>query len=287
MMHILIFLIFLVPTVLFSNVDFSGNWRGMIIHSHQTAETADVIYIKIQSDEENRFTGYSRVEILNEKEYAIKQFKASQEENEIVMEDVHLKSFSRSRNAPKCKLKCTLTYNEETEYLKGTFQSTDCRRVKGEIILYRIDKPFNLEEEPALSHYWKYNFVRNYNKGFPSPDVLARKQKNFKLHPIYFDHDRSEVKAEFHDYLNEMIEILEGIHDLRVKVIGHTDAVGTDQYNIGLSERRAKAIQDFFTSRGVSEDKLEIDFKGKREPIDTNKTSEGKQRNRRVDFEFI
>lgn len=284
-MRILTLIIFLIPFTLLSQLDFNGNWRGMIIHSHQTAETSDVLYLEIQK--EDNLTGYSRIEILNEKEFAIKQFKARQKENELVIEEIHLKSFSRSRNAPKCKLKYTLVYDDKTEYLKGSFESTDCRRVKGEIILYRTDKPFNLEDEPTLSHYWKYNFVQNYTKGFPSPDVMKRKQKNFKLHPIYFDHDKSEVKAEFHTYLNEMIEILEGIHDLRIKVIGHTDAVGTDQYNIGLSERRAKAIKDFFTSRGVSEDKLEIDFKGKREPIDSNKTSEGKQRNRRVDFEFI
>jgi outer membrane protein OmpA-like peptidoglycan-associated protein len=184
-------------------------------------------------------------------------------------------------------MKYELTFDEETEYLKGSFESTDCRRTIGEIVLYRTDSPFNLDEEPTLTHYWKYNFVNNYLKGFPSPDVLKRRQENFELKPIYFDHDESIVKTEFHDYLNEMIEILEGIHDLRIKVIGHTDAVGTDEYNIGLSERRARAIKEFFTSRGVSVDKLEIDFKGKRHPIDTNKTPEGKQRNRRVDFQFI
>src|SRR5690554_6956027 len=75
-----------------------------------------------------------------------------------------------------------------------------------------------------------------------------------------------------------MARVLDGIHDLRVEITGHTDAVGTDQYNIGLSERRAKAIQNYFKSRGIEPEKLEIDFKGKREPVDTNKTKEGKQR---------
>jgi len=284
-MRSLLIVFFLIPIIAVANISFDGNWRGMLIHSHQTPETADVIYVQI--NENNEFTGYSRVEILNQKEYAIKQFKATKKGNELFIDEIHLKSFSKSRNAPKCKLKFKLAFDDETEYLKGTFESTDCRRVMGEVVLYRTSTPFNLDDEPALTHYWKYNFVNNYLKGFPSPDVLKRRQENFELKPIYFDHDESVVKKEFHNYLNDMIEILEGIHDLRIKVIGHTDAVGTDEYNIGLSERRARAIKEFFTSRGVSIDKLEIDFKGKRQPVDTNKTSEGKQRNRRVDFQFI
>ena len=275
----------LFPLLSFAQNDFAGNWRGMLIHSHQNLETADVVYIEIKEGAE--VSGLSRIELLNQKDHAIKQFTAKIDGNALLLDEAHLKSYSKSRTAPKCKLKYTLNYDQETEYLKGTFESTDCRRVMGEVVLYRTDKPLNLEEEPTLSHYWKYNFVRNYQRGFPSPDVLARKQTNFKLKPIYFDHDESVVKAEFHDYLNEMIEILDGIHDLRIKVIGHTDAVGTDEYNIGLSERRARAIKEYFTSRGISIEKLEIDFKGKRQPIDTNKTPEGKQRNRRVDFEFI
>jgi OOP family OmpA-OmpF porin len=84
-----------------------------------------------------------------------------------------------------------------------------------------------------------------------------------------------------------MARVLDGIHDLRVEITGHTDAVGTDQYNIGLSERRAKAIKDYFKKQGIDPEKLEIDFKGKREPVESNKTKEGKQRNRRVHFKFI
>jgi OOP family OmpA-OmpF porin len=284
-MRIFLLYIVLFPLLLFAQNDFAGNWRGMLIHSHQNPETADIIYIEIK--QETDASGFSRIELLNQKEHAIKQFTAKINGNSIQLDEVHLKSYTKSRTAPKCKLKYNLTYDIETEYLKGNFESTDCRRVMGEVVLYRTARPFNLEDEPALTHYWKYNFVKNYQRGFPSPDVLARKQANFELKPIFFDHDEAVIKSEFHDYLNEMIEILDGIHDLRIKVIGHTDAVGTDEYNIGLSERRARAIKEYFTSRGIRIEKLEIDFKGKRQPIDTNKTPEGKQRNRRVDFEFI
>ena len=74
---------------------------------------------------------------------------------------------------------------------------------------------------------------------------------------------------------------------MRVKVTGHTDADGSDAYNDELSKRRAKAIVDYFEAHGLSEDRLEFDFKGEHEPVDSNNTSSGKQRNRRVDFKFI
>jgi outer membrane protein OmpA-like peptidoglycan-associated protein len=144
-----------------------------------------------------------------------------------------------------------------------------------------------MEKEPESTHLWKHRFIQNYKKGYPAPEVMKIEQQNFKFQPIYFDHDESEIKPAFFEYLNRMARVLDGIHDLRVEITGHTDAVGTDQYNIGLSERRAKAIKDYFKEQGIDPGKLEIDFKGKRQPIDTNKTKEGKQKNRRVHFKFI
>jgi outer membrane protein OmpA-like peptidoglycan-associated protein len=84
-----------------------------------------------------------------------------------------------------------------------------------------------------------------------------------------------------------MIKVVKGHSDLRVKVTGHTDSDGSDQYNDTLSYNRAQAITNYFVKRGLSPDRLVIEFKGEHSPIDTNKNPEGKQRNRRVDFEFI
>jgi outer membrane protein OmpA-like peptidoglycan-associated protein len=180
-----------------------------------------------------------------------------------------------------------LSYDEETGYLKGKYESSDCRRVMGSVILYRSKMNFNQDKEPTATHLWKALLARDYKKGYPSPEIREIERNNFKFQPIFFDHDKSEIKPEFYDYLNKIARVLDGHSDLRVKVTGHTDAVGSDAYNIGLSERRAKAIVDYFLTQGIKEDKLEFDFKGKRMPAATNETPEGKQRNRRVDFEFI
>jgi outer membrane protein OmpA-like peptidoglycan-associated protein len=70
-------------------------------------------------------------------------------------------------------------------------------------------------------------------------------------------------------------------------VIGHTDADGSNAYNNALSERRAAAITAYFVAKGLAPDRIKIQFKGESEPIGNNKTNEGKQLNRRVDFLFI
>jgi OOP family OmpA-OmpF porin len=75
--------------------------------------------------------------------------------------------------------------------------------------------------------------------------------------------------------------------DLRIKITGHTDADGSDRYNEKLSQKRAKALIQFFENNGLEKSRVVIDFKGEKQPVDSNKTPEGKQRNRRVDFTFI
>ena len=110
---------------------------------------------------------------------------------------------------------------------------------------------------------------------------------NFVFEPIYFDFDKFEIREEHHEFLNAMIKIVKGHSDLRVKVTGHTDSDGSHMYNDTLSMNRAKSIIKFFTDRGLDADRIEIDFKGEMDPVSTNDTSQGKQLNRRVDFEFI
>lgn len=264
---------------------FWGAWRGIIQFVGQDFEEADVIYLQIEENEE--MEGFSRIELLHKEIFALKQFTGKLKSEKLELKEQYVKSSSYDRSAPKCKLNYTLRYDQEDGYLKGEFISSDCKNLMGEVILYRKEGEINMEKEPDATHYWKHKLVQNLDRGLPAPEVLKREQENFEFQPIYFDHDKSEVKPEFHDYLDRIIRILHGIHDVRIKVTGHTDAVGTDAYNIGLSERRARAIKEYFLSRGIPIDKLEIDFKGERKPVDTNETPEGKQRNRRVDFKFI
>lgn len=85
--------------------------------------------------------------------------------------------------------------------------------------------------------------------------------------------------------LDEAVDTLKRYPNVHVSVDGYTDSVGTEAYNQKLSERRAKGVYDYLTSHGVEASRLDgpKGF-GESNPIDTNKTSAGRQRNRRVEL---
>ncbi|KAF1714988.1 OmpA family protein [Pseudoxanthomonas wuyuanensis] len=105
------------------------------------------------------------------------------------------------------------------------------------------------------------------------------------LKGVNFDFDKSTLRPDAVAILSEATEILKRYPDLRVEVAGHTDSVGTDAYNQGLSERRAKAVYDYLTSNGVDASRLVgPNGYGESRPIDTNETAEGRARNRRTEL---
>lgn len=180
-----------------------------------------------------------------------------------------------------------LTYNAETGYLSGNYNSIDCKRVSGTIILYKSDGKLEESEESPMSQIWFEPFMKDYKEGLSAPKIRDLERKNFKFEPVFFDYDKSEIRTEHHEFLDGMIKVVKGHSDLRVKVVGHTDSDGSDSYNDELSKRRAEAIIQYFVEHGLKADRLEFDFKGERNPASSNATSEGKQLNRRVDFSFI
>jgi OOP family OmpA-OmpF porin len=71
---------------------------------------------------------------------------------------------------------------------------------------------------------------------------------------------------------------------LRVEVQGFTDSIGTEEYNQGLSERRANAVKDYLVERGVNPEKISAKGYGELNPVASNDTKEGRALNRRVEF---
>ncbi len=105
------------------------------------------------------------------------------------------------------------------------------------------------------------------------------------LRGVNFDFDKSTLRPDAVSILSEAVSILRKYPELRVEVAGHTDAVGSDQYNQGLSERRARAVYDYLTSNGIATSRLVgPNGFGEGRPIDTNDTAEGRARNRRTEL---
>ena len=105
------------------------------------------------------------------------------------------------------------------------------------------------------------------------------------LRGVNFDFDKSTLRPDAVAILNEAVEILKKYPELRVEVAGHTDSTGPENYNQGLSERRARAVYEFLTSNGISASRLSgpVGF-GELRPIDTNDPREGRARNRRTEL---
>jgi OOP family OmpA-OmpF porin len=94
-----------------------------------------------------------------------------------------------------------------------------------------------------------------------------------------------EPSSEGIAVLDQAVDVLNRYPQVRVEVAGHTDSTGTEEYNQGLSERRAKIVYDYLTAHGVDAGRLVgPNGYGELRPIDTNDTREGRQRNRRTEL---
>ena len=99
---------------------------------------------------------------------------------------------------------------------------------------------------------------------------------------VFFDFNRSELRAEGYPVLDTIAALLnKELSTISVMIMGHTDSVGSERYNVGLSMRRAEAVKAYLNSRGISSDRLFTRGYGKIAPADTNDTVEGRANNRR------
>jgi OOP family OmpA-OmpF porin len=101
-----------------------------------------------------------------------------------------------------------------------------------------------------------------------------------------FDFDKSVLRPDGKKSIDDALAKLGGVDIEMVIATGHTDSVGSDAYNQKLSERRANAVKDYLASKGIPAAKITTIGKGESQPVATNKTAEGRQKNRRVDIEF-
>ncbi|MCP4353554.1 MAG: OmpA family protein [Desulfobacterales bacterium] len=101
---------------------------------------------------------------------------------------------------------------------------------------------------------------------------------------LLFDFDKSVIKEKYYGDLDEVARVLKENPDLVVEIQGHTCWVGTDKYNQGLSERRAKSVVKYLEDKGVDPARLSLEGYGESRPAFENTTREGRIKNRRVEM---
>jgi outer membrane protein OmpA-like peptidoglycan-associated protein len=100
---------------------------------------------------------------------------------------------------------------------------------------------------------------------------------------VLFDFDRSTIRADALPILEPLLEMLRADPGMNIEIEGHTDWVGSDAYNEGLSQRRAQAVVEWLVSRGIARERIAAVGRGESEPVATNATASGRQLNRRVE----
>ncbi|TXH03485.1 MAG: hypothetical protein E6R07_11535 [Nevskiaceae bacterium] len=112
-------------------------------------------------------------------------------------------------------------------------------------------------------------------------------EHSFILKGVKFEFDSDRLTPAAKEILNQVAATLQAYPDIKVDLEGHTDSIGSDAYNMGLSEKRAISVKNYLTSSGVNGKRMNPVGYGKTRPIDTNETETGRENNRRVELRVI
>lgn len=104
---------------------------------------------------------------------------------------------------------------------------------------------------------------------------------------VYFATDKYNINSSSQQTLNKLIGVFKEYPDTNLLVVGHTDSVGSEDYNMTLSKNRAYAVTNYLTSNGISGTRLTTNWFGETQPMHDNSTAEGRAKNRRVNIAIL
>ncbi len=112
-------------------------------------------------------------------------------------------------------------------------------------------------------------------------------EQDFTLDGVQFEFDSSRLTSDAKVVLKEVIEAMKKHPTVKLEIQGHTDKVGTPEYNITLSQERAQAVKDYMVANGISATRLSTKGFGENKPLASNDTAEGRALNRRIEFIIV
>lgn len=178
---------------------------------------------------------------------------------------------------------------KDTKTIKGTGIDQEKER-KGEAINRAIAQIGGGMYVEASSLYKNraamQQFVNDVFCAAPKPAAAAVEQK-VVLRGITFDVDKANIKPEYQPILDEAASTLKAKPDVKVVITGYTDNTGAADYNMGLSERRAKSVMEYFASKGIAANRMQAVGRGLNDPVADNSTKDGRALNRRVELKVV
>ncbi len=264
---------------------YKGVWKGVVFEKTMEDSNSQIMILSM-SKYKTILEGIVRFEIPEKTDYYSMNLQGDLINNSLIF-NKHTPNKSNCNNLPTNKLIFNLSYIDSTGYLEGQILNATDKKVLKKIVLFNSSGIVDVGEKKDISHAWFFKFIKEYSSGMIAPALREEERKNFQFQSIYFEPREWELMPEYYGYLKKMIKVVNGHTDLRIKVIGHTDWHGSDQYNEDLSKKRAEEIIQFLYQNGLSPDRIQYEYKGEKNPIENNETPEGRKKNRRVDFEFI
>ena len=152
----------------------------------------------------------------------------------------------------------------------------------------RTNTDYGMEMEPLDSEITPWTSTDQPIPSGQEEQVASTQERRWEDVAIYFAYDRSAIGAAERPKLETLANFLDERNDYELIIEGHADNRGSDEYNRGLSERRALAVKEYLIDLGVSADRLQTIAYGEDKPAVPNATSESQHaRNRRVEFVFL
>ena len=124
------------------------------------------------------------------------------------------------------------------------------------------------------------------NSGCPIIAKQAQEILDITTRNIYFDYDRAELRAESFRYLDNLAKWMKDHPEYNLYMGGHTDSRGSDAYNMELSKNRVFAVSYYLQDKGITGNRIRLEYFGESKPIADNVNEQGRQRNRRVETKF-
>lgn len=148
----------------------------------------------------------------------------------------------------------------------------------------------NADEAFRVRYYFDDFELRAKNPSEPAVAITQRVPhagSHWVFHNILFHFDRSDLMPSALPVLDSLAQVLKNYPDMQVEILAYTDSIGSDKYNLELSEKRARAVMQYLVGEGIDPKRLRAIGKGESEAIGNNGTEKGRALNRRVEFLFL
>jgi outer membrane protein OmpA-like peptidoglycan-associated protein len=146
--------------------------------------------------------------------------------------------------------------------------------------------PFYTVEATATNYYPFLDTIFNVTE-YQGVIMSPKEIKSFVLHNIYFATGKTTILDSSEPALAELYQFLAIRPNQRIRIVGHTDNIGSDRSNQIPSEGRCEEVRRVMIERGISPDRIEIEGRGERDPIVPNDTDDQRQMNRRVEIVLL